>query len=82
MAAVGLYSGAFKPPHVRRQVARAAALRPDRKVCLSPIARPQVVHAPAEDRLDSRAAFPDDDVRLDPHPRTIDLRDGARIRSS
>jgi hypothetical protein len=49
---------------------------------LSPIARPQVVHAPAEDRLDSRAAFPDDDVRLDPHPRTIDLRDGARIRSS
>ena len=31
-------------------------------------------HLSAEDRLAlARAAFPDDDVRLDPHPRTIDL---------
>jgi nicotinate-nucleotide adenylyltransferase len=32
------------------------------------------VYLPADDRLDLvRAAFPDDDVRLDPYPRTIDL---------
>ena len=32
------------------------------------------VHLPAETRLElARAAFPDDEVRLDPYPRTIDL---------
>jgi nicotinate-nucleotide adenylyltransferase len=32
------------------------------------------VHLPVETRVElARAAFPDDDVRIDPYPRTIDL---------
>ena len=32
------------------------------------------VHLPAAERLElARAAFPDDDVRLDPYPRTVEL---------
>lgn len=78
MAAVGLYGGAFDPPHVGHvEVARAAKERFDipRLVMLvteAPAHKP--VHAPAEDRLAlALAAFPDDDVRLDPYPHTIDL---------
>jgi nicotinate-nucleotide adenylyltransferase len=78
VAAVGLYGGAFDPPHVGHvEVARTAKERfdiPQLVVLVSEAPAHKPVHAPAEDRLAlARAAFPDDDVRLDPHPRTIDL---------
>jgi len=73
-----LYGGAFDPPHLGH-VAVADAAREhfgvDRLVVLvseHPAHRP--VHASAEDRLAlARAAFPGDDVRLDPYPRTVEL---------
>jgi nicotinate-nucleotide adenylyltransferase len=75
---VGLFGGAFDPPHLGHvAVARAAReeLRIPRLVVLVG-ERPahKDVHLPAETRLElARAAFPDDEVRLDPYPRTIDL---------
>ncbi|HET9115319.1 MAG TPA: nicotinate-nicotinamide nucleotide adenylyltransferase [Gaiellaceae bacterium] len=75
---VVLYGGAFDPPHLGH-VAVADAARElfgvDRLVVLVS-GRPahRAVHASAEDRLAlARAAFPRDDVRLDPHPRTVEL---------
>jgi nicotinate-nucleotide adenylyltransferase len=73
-----LYGGAFDPPHLGH-VAVADAARErfgvDRVVVLvneHPAHR--AVHAAAEDRLAlAHAAFPSDDVRLDPHPRTVEL---------
>ena len=74
----GLYGGAFDPPHVGHVElaagAKAAFGLPRLIVLVS--ARPghKGTQLPAETRLElARAAFPDDDVRLDPHPRTIDL---------
>ena len=74
----GLYGGAFDPPHLGHiEVARAAKAHFGlvRLVVLVAAAPGHKgVEAPAEARLElARAAFPDDDVRLDPHPRTIDL---------
>jgi nicotinate-nucleotide adenylyltransferase len=73
-----LYGGAFDPPHLGH-VAVADAARErfgvERLVVLVN-ERPahRVVHASADDRLAlARAAFPDDDVRLDPYPRTVEL---------
>ncbi len=38
------------------------------------------MHAPAAARLElARAAFPGDDVRLDPHPRTVELLRAERF---
>lgn len=78
MGVTVLYGGAFDPPHLgHAAVADAARGRfgVDRLVVLvneSPAHR--AVHASAEDRLAlARAAFPRDDVRLDPHPRTVEL---------
>ena len=76
--AVVLFGGAFDPPHVgHAAVARAAKerFRPDRFVVLvSENPGHKDAHLPSETRLDlARAAFPGDEVRLDPHPRTIDL---------
>jgi nicotinate-nucleotide adenylyltransferase len=72
------YGGAFDPPHLGH-VALADAARErfgvERLVVLVS-ERPghREVHASAEDRLAlARAAFPDDDVRLDRHPRTVEL---------
>ena len=73
-----LYGGAFDPPHLGH-VAVADAARErfgvERLVVLvaeHPAHR--AVEASAEDRLAlARAAFPGDDVRLDPHPRTVEL---------
>jgi nicotinate-nucleotide adenylyltransferase len=75
---VVLYGGAFDPPHVGHVALADAARRhfgAERLVVLVS-ERPghRAVHASAEDRLAlARAAFPQDDVRLDPHPRTVEL---------
>ena len=76
--AVGLFGGAFDPPHVGHvAVARAAKERfglPRLVVLVSEAPAHKDVLCDAATRLElARAAFPDDDVRLDPFPRTIDL---------
>jgi nicotinate-nucleotide adenylyltransferase len=79
----GLFGGAFDPPHLGHvAVARAAKERfALHRLVVLVSAKPghKATHAPAEARLElARAAFPDDDVRLDEHARTIDmLRDCA-----
>jgi nicotinate-nucleotide adenylyltransferase len=79
-----LYGGAFDPPHVGH-VAVADAARErfgvERLVVLVS-ERPghRSVEAQAQDRLAlARAAFPKDDVRLDPYPRTIELLRAERF---
>jgi nicotinate-nucleotide adenylyltransferase len=75
---VVLYGGAFDPPHLGH-VAVADAARErfgvDRLIVLVN-ERPghREVHASPEERLAlARVAFPSDDVRLDPYPRTVEL---------
>ena len=75
---VVLYGGAFDPPHLGHvAVATAARARFEvERLVVLVSERPghRAVHAAAEDRLAlARAAFPADDVRLDPHPRTVEL---------
>jgi nicotinate-nucleotide adenylyltransferase len=79
----GLYGGAFDPPHNghvalareakrRFELGRLVVLVSDR-----PGHKGVVLDGPTRLEL-ARAAFPDEDVRLDPHARTVDtLRDGA-----
>jgi nicotinate-nucleotide adenylyltransferase len=78
----GIFGGAFDPPHLghvalAREAKRLFGL--DRLVVLV-AASPEhkEVQTPVEDRLAlARAAFPGDDVRIDEHPRTVDmLREG------
>jgi len=75
---VVLFGGAFDPPHLGH-VALAGAARKQFGVARLVVLvseRPahRTVHASPEDRLAlARAAFPHDEVRLDPYPRTIDL---------
>jgi nicotinate-nucleotide adenylyltransferase len=83
VTAAGLYGGAFDPPH-NGHVAVAQAAKEHfglARLVVLVAAAPghKHVYAPAELRLElARTAFPDDDVRLDDHPRTIDLlRDGG-----
>jgi nicotinate-nucleotide adenylyltransferase len=78
-----LYGGAFDPPHLGHvAVADAARKRFGvRRLVVLVVADPahREVHAPAELRLElARAAFPLDDVRLDPYPRTVDLLRGQQ----
>jgi nicotinate-nucleotide adenylyltransferase len=79
--AVGLFGGAFDPPHNGHvALARAAQERfalPRLTVLVAERPGHKDVELPADVRLElARAAFPDDDVRLDPHPRTVDLLRG------
>ena len=79
-----LFGGAFDPPHIGHvKVAQAAKerYRPERFVVLVS-ERPghKDVKLPADARLAlARAAFPGDEVRLDPHARTIDLLRAERF---
>lgn len=80
----GLYGGAFDPPHVGHVALAAGAKRtfslPRLIVLVSERPGHKGTHAPAEARLElARIAFPDDDVRLDPYPRTIDLLRSERF---
>jgi nicotinate-nucleotide adenylyltransferase len=73
-----LFGGAFDPPHLGHVAVADAARRQfdvDRLVVLvSERPAHRTVHASADDRLAlARAAFPRDDVRLDPYPRTVEL---------
>ena len=75
---VVLYGGAFDPPHLGHvAVAEAARERFGvERLGVLVNERPghRAVHASAEDRLAlAVAAFPRDDVGLDPYPRTVEL---------
>jgi nicotinate-nucleotide adenylyltransferase len=78
LSEVGLYGGSFDPPHVGHvELARRAkeelGLGPLRVLVSSDPGHKQVA-TPADVRLRlARAAFPEDEVSLDEHPRTIDL---------
>ncbi len=76
--AIGLFGGAFDPPHAGHvALGRAAKARfglPQLVVLVSERPAHKDVELPASVRLElARAAFPDEDVRLDPYPRTVDL---------
>ena len=82
--AVALFGGAFDPPHAGHvALAQAAKERFDLpRLTVLVAERPghKDVELPADVRLDlARAAFPDDEVRLDPHPRTIELLRAERF---
>ncbi len=76
-ATLGLFGGAFDPPHrghvelARRAKQELGLGRLLVLVAAAPGHKP--VETPADVRLRlARAAFPDDDVVLDAHPRTVD----------
>jgi len=81
---VVLYGGAFDPPHLGH-VAVADAARQEfgvERLVILVAERPghREVHGSVEERLElARAAFPADDVRLDPYPRTIELLRAERF---
>jgi nicotinate-nucleotide adenylyltransferase len=81
--AVTLFGGAFDPPHLGHvAVARAARDRFRLPLVVLVSERPghKDVDLPVEVRLElARAAFPDDEVRLDPYPRTIELLRAERF---
>ncbi|HEX6763261.1 MAG TPA: nicotinate-nicotinamide nucleotide adenylyltransferase [Gaiellaceae bacterium] len=74
---LGLFGGAFDPPH-RGHVELLVQARAQlglRRIVVLVVAAPGHKHVdtPADLRLLlARAAFPDDEVVLDPHPRTVD----------
>jgi nicotinate-nucleotide adenylyltransferase len=82
MNEIGLYGGAFDPPHLGHVALAHAAKRhfglPRLIVLVAAAPGHKRTQLPAETRLElARVAFPDEDVRLDDHPRTVDLlRDG------
>ena len=78
MELIALFGGAFDPPHVGHvAVALAVKQQFDVERLIVYVAEHPAhkqVHLPVETRFElARAAFPDDDVRIDPYPRTIDL---------
>jgi nicotinate-nucleotide adenylyltransferase len=79
-----LYGGAFDPPHAGHvavvEAAKAQLGVPRIVVLVAERPGHKATHLPAETRLElARAAFPDEDVRLDPYPRTIDLLRAERF---
>jgi nicotinate-nucleotide adenylyltransferase len=77
----GLFGGAFDPPHLGHVGLAAAAKRhfglPQLTILVDEHPGHKETFLPAETRLElAKAAFPDDDVRLDPYPRTLDLLRG------
>jgi nicotinate-nucleotide adenylyltransferase len=81
---VGVYGGAFDPPHSGHvAVAQAAKQQyglPQLVVLVAAAPAHKDVHATADERLElARAAFPADDVRLDAHARTIDFLRAAEV---
>ena len=75
---LALYGGAFDPPHLGHvELARRAKEElgiPKLVVLVSADPGHKRVETPPETRLElARAAFPDDDVMLDEHARTIDM---------
>ncbi|HEY2309725.1 MAG TPA: nicotinate-nicotinamide nucleotide adenylyltransferase [Gaiellaceae bacterium] len=84
MGVTVLYGGAFDPPHLGH-VAVADAARKQfavERILVLVSERPahREVHSSAEDRLAlARAAFPADDVQLDPYPRTVELLRAERF---
>jgi nicotinate-nucleotide adenylyltransferase len=81
---VVLYGGAFDPPHAGHvavvEAAKAEFGVPRVVVLVAERPAHKDTHLPAETRLElARAAFPDEDVRLDPYPRTIDLLRAERF---
>jgi nicotinate-nucleotide adenylyltransferase len=79
-----LLGGTFNPPHNGHvALARAAERQFGGQVVVLVAARPghKEVAVDAETRLElALAAFPDHDVELDPHPRTVDLLRAERWR--
>jgi nicotinate-nucleotide adenylyltransferase len=80
-----LLGGTFNPPHNGHvALARAAEEQFGEQVVVLVAARPghKEVQLDAEMRLDlARAAFPDHQVELDPHERTVDLLEVGRWRN-
>ena len=81
MELTGLFGGAFDPPHVGHVALANAAKRhfglPRLTILVAEHPGHKETFLPAETRLElAKAAFPEDDVRLDPCPRTIDLLRG------
>lgn len=81
---VVLYGGAFDPPHLGHVAVADAArehLGVERLVVLvSEHPAHRAVLASAENRLAlASAAFPGDDIRLDPYPRTVELLRAERF---
>jgi nicotinate-nucleotide adenylyltransferase len=77
-----LLGGTFDPPHNGHvALAHAAEERFGDEVVVVVAARPghKDVELDAETRLDlARAAFPDHEVELDPHERTVDMLEAGR----
>jgi nicotinate-nucleotide adenylyltransferase len=83
----GLFGGAFDPPHLGHVgLATAAKERfelPRLTILVAEHPGHKETSLPAATRLDlTRAAFPDDDVRLDPYARTIDLLRGEALEDA
>jgi nicotinate-nucleotide adenylyltransferase len=81
---IGLFGGTFDPPHVGHVALAHAAKEHFRLPRLTILVAEHPGHKqallPAAERLAlARAAFPDDEVRLDPYARTIDLLRGERF---
>lgn len=80
----GLFGGAFDPPHVGHVALAAGAKEafgiPRLIVLVSAHPAHKATHLDAETRLElARAAFPEEEVRLDRYPRTVDLLRGERF---
>jgi nicotinate-nucleotide adenylyltransferase len=84
VAVTGLYGGRFDPPH-NGHVALAAGAKDAfalHQLLVLVAERPghKAADTPVDVRLElARAAFPGDDVRLDPYPRTVDLLRAERF---